>query len=166
LEVAKFGGDFKHLRTGFRHFIANLMSPDWNLIKIASSNNSENAMQTWTPVIITHTAIAVAAMGLGAFTFTRVKGSPIHKLSGRIWVGLMLAVALTSFWIRSTGTFSWIHGLSIGAVVSLAIAVMLARKKKIRAHQGWMLGIYFGALVLTGIFTLMPGRLIGRMLWA
>jgi uncharacterized membrane protein len=43
-------------------------------------------MQTWTPVIITHTAIAVAAMGIGAFTFTRVKGSPIHKLSGRIRV--------------------------------------------------------------------------------
>jgi uncharacterized membrane protein len=43
-------------------------------------------MQTWTPVIITHTAIAVAAMGIGAFPFTRVKGSPIHKLSGRIRV--------------------------------------------------------------------------------
>jgi uncharacterized membrane protein len=135
-------------------------------LKLAFPIHQEDAMQSWTPIIVTHTAIAVAAMGLGAFAFTRQKGSPIHKLSGRIWVALMIAVAGTSYWIRSTGTFSWIHGLSIAAVVSLAIAVFLARKKKIRAHQGWMLGIYFGALVLTGLFTLMPGRLIGRMLWA
>jgi uncharacterized membrane protein len=134
-------------------------------LKLAFSIHPENAMQSWTPIIVTHTVIAVAAMGLGAFTFSRQKGSPIHKLSGRIWVALMIAVAVTSYWIRSEGSFSWIHGMSIAAVVSLAIAVFLARKKKIRAHQGWMLGIYFGALVLSGLFTLMPGRLIGRMLW-
>jgi uncharacterized membrane protein len=123
-------------------------------------------MQAWTPIVIAHAAIAVTAMGLGAFTFTRVKGSSIHKLSGRIWVALMVAVAMSSFWIRSTGNFTWIHGLSIAALISLAIAVTLARKKKIRAHQGWMLGIYFGALVVTGLFTLQPGRLIGRWLWS
>jgi uncharacterized membrane protein len=47
-----------------------------------------------------------------------------------------------------------------------ANAVSLARKKRIRAHQGWMNGLYFVALVLTGLFTLLLGRLIGRMLWA
>jgi uncharacterized membrane protein len=123
-------------------------------------------MQTWTPIIVAHTAIAISAMALGIFTFTRVKGSPTHKLSGRIWVALMIAVAMTSFWIRSTGSFTWLHGLSIGALISLAIAVTLARKKKIKAHQGWMLGIYFGALIITGLFTLQPYRLIGHWLWS
>jgi uncharacterized membrane protein len=93
------------------------------------------------------------------------KGSPIHKLSGRIWFTLMLLVAFTSFWIRSNGTLSWIHGLSVAAVAYLAIAVTLTRKKKIRADQVWMLSIYLRALVLTGLFMLTPGRLIGRMLW-
>jgi uncharacterized membrane protein len=28
-----------------------------------------------------------------------------------------------------------------------------------------MIGLYIGALVITGLFTLLPGRLIGRVLW-
>jgi len=30
------------------------------------------------------------------------------------------------------------------------------------AHRFNMLGLYFGALVVTGLFTLLPNRLIGR----
>lgn len=56
----------------------------------------------------------------------RQKGTRSHKLFGRLWVGLMLAVAISSFWIldiRKGAGFSVIHLLSAWTLVSLALAI-------------------------------------------
>ncbi len=119
----------------------------------------------FTPVILAHTIAAFAALGLGSFIFLRRKGDMAHRYSGRAWAGLMLATALSSFWIMGSGTFSWIHGLSVFTIFALARGVWLAASGNIKRHQLVMKSLYVGALVITGLFTLMPQRLLGRALW-
>ena len=80
----------------------------------------------FTPVILFHTAAALAALALGALVFTRRKGSASHRLLGRTWVALMLATATSSFWIQSHGNYSWIHGLSVLVIVGLGGPVYCA----------------------------------------
>lgn len=120
----------------------------------------------FTPVILFHTAAALAALALGALVFTRRKGTASHRLLGRTWVALMLATATSSFWIQSDGNYSWIHGLSVLVIVGLGGAVYCAVSGNITCHQRIMKGLFAGGLVIAGAFTLLPQRLLGRMLWS
>lgn len=116
-------------------------------------------------VILTHMFAAFAALGLGAYIFLRRKGDVAHRNSGRVWAGLMLTTALSSFWIRSNGGFSWIHGLSAFTIGALCFGVWMAATGNPARHRQVMRNLYVGALVITGLFTLMPQRLLGRALW-
>ncbi|MFM7532295.1 MAG: DUF2306 domain-containing protein [Rubrivivax sp.] len=120
---------------------------------------------TWTPVIVTHALAAGTAVVLGAWLLRSRKGQPAHRLWGWVWVLCMATVAGISFAIRGPNGFSWIHGLSAFTLVSLAIGVAAARAHRVKAHRGNMIGLYVGALVITGLFTLLPGRLLGSALW-
>ena len=122
--------------------------------------------QGFTPAIAAHVAAALAALALGAVMFAARKGTLLHRASGRAWVALMLAVAVSSFWIRSSGSFSWIHILSVLVPLLLGAGVWLAATRRVSAHRRMMLGVYTGALVITGAFTLLPHRLLGQLLWS
>ena len=53
------------------------------------------------PVVIQiHALSAIAATGLGAVVLFARKGTPAHKLIGRIWVLLMLTVATSALFIN------------------------------------------------------------------
>jgi uncharacterized membrane protein len=121
---------------------------------------------TFTPVILLHAGAAIAALLLGFAVFLRRKGDFNHRLLGRAWVGLMLVAALSSFWIKGSGSFSWIHGLSVLTLVLLTRGVMLAVRGDIRQHRKVMFGTFCGALVIAGFFSLVPGRLMGHALWS
>jgi hypothetical protein len=114
----------------------------------------------WTSLIIAHTLLAVSAIVIGALLLLKNKGTFNHRLFGWIWVLMMALVALLSFGIQRDG-FSWIHLLSVFTLFMLTVGVRNIKNKKIVAHEKTMKGIYFGALVITGIFTLLPSRLIG-----
>ena len=120
----------------------------------------------FTPVILLHLGAALAALALGGAIFLRRKGSLSHRLLGRSWVALMLVTAISSFWIRASGGFSWIHGLSVFTLFALAGGVTFAVNGNIARHRGTMAGIYFGGLLIAGLFTLLPQRLLGHMLWS
>jgi uncharacterized membrane protein len=90
------------------------------------------------------------------------KGTWLHKVLGRTWVGLMLAVALSSFWIRSDGSLSWIHALSAWTTFSLACAVYFIRHGNVRAHKGFMVGTLLG-LAGAGLGALAPGRMLNLL---
>ena len=116
-----------------------------------------------------HLAAAAAAALLGAWVLLRPKGTAVHRLLGRVWMGLMVAVALSSFFIPATigrflGPFGVIHVLSLWALVSLAMAIGAARTGRIRAHRIWVVVTYFGAIGGAGAGAFAPGRLISHML--
>ena len=117
----------------------------------------------WTSVIAAHAAMAGAALLVGAAVLARPKGTASHRALGWTWVVLMASVASISFAIRYNG-FSWIHGLSVFTLFALVFGVADARRRNIKAHRTTMISIFVGALLITGLFTLLPQRLIGQAL--
>jgi len=120
----------------------------------------------FTPAILIHLGAALAALALGAAVFFGRKGTFGHRVLGRAWVLLMLVTAVSTYWIRSSGGFSWIHGLSLITLLALGRAVYLAMNGNVRRHQSAMKALYFGALIVAGAFTLLPQRLLGQALWS
>lgn len=124
-------------------------------------------MTSFTPVVLAHVAAAVLALGLGAFVFLRRKGTRTHGWMGRTWALLMLATAVSSFWIVGpSGHWSWIHGLSVFVTVAVPLAVYFAIRGNIARHRGLMTGLYIGGLIVAGGFALSPDRLLGKLLWS
>jgi uncharacterized membrane protein len=115
------------------------------------------------PVIQVHAFAAIGAFALGALQLAAPKGTLPHRTVGWIWVVLMLAVAVSSFWIheiRLLGPFSPIHLLSILTLVTVPLAVLAARRHRVVTHRKAMTSIFLGALVIAGLFTFMPGRIM------
>jgi uncharacterized membrane protein len=115
-----------------------------------------------------HAAAALPAVGLGAWQLAAPKGSLPHRRIGWLWVGLMAVVALSSFGItgvRGAGSLSWIHGLSLFTLAMLPLVVWHARRSRLAAHRWSMLALFLGALVVTGGFTLLPGRIMGWVMF-
>ncbi|MBN9279557.1 MAG: DUF2306 domain-containing protein [Hyphomicrobium sp.] len=120
------------------------------------------------PAIQMHAFAAMAAFGLGLVQLTRRKGDFPHRTVGYIWVGLMLLIAGSSFWIHQMNQwhgFSVIHLLSIWVLFITPFAVMMARRGNISAHRRGMIGLYAGALLVAGFFTFMPGRIMHAVLF-
>jgi len=120
---------------------------------------------SFTPAIWIHLSAAIASLALGATIFLARKGTFLHKVSGRVWAGLMLITAISTAWIKANGSYSWIHLLSIATVLILGLVVYAAMNGHIRRHRMGVIGLYSGSLVVAGVFALMPHRLLGRTLW-
>jgi uncharacterized membrane protein len=115
-----------------------------------------------------HAYAALAAFALGAVQLARVKGTAQHRALGYTWVALMLVVAISSFWIqdmRVWGPWSPIHLLAILVLLMLPLAVYFARIQRVRGHKLTMLGLFAGALVVAGLFTFVPGRLMHQVVF-
>ncbi len=116
-------------------------------------------------VVYAHLVAALTAATLGLWNLAAVKGTSRHRVVGRCWIAAMLAVTLPSFWIRELdpGNFSWIHGLTVFTLASLALALWGIRTGRVRLHASAMIGTMVG-LVIAGGFALMPGRTISQMI--
>ena len=115
------------------------------------------------PPIPIHALAAMAAFALGVVQLTAPKGTLPHRTLGWIWVILMAVVAISSFWIhqiRLFGPWSPIHLLSIFTPIMLVLGVWYARRHKVRGHKITMISIFAGALVVAGLFTFVPGRIM------
>jgi len=76
---------------------------------------------------------------------------------------LMLTVSISAFWIhqiRLWGPWSPIHLLAIFTLIMLPIAVLNAHRHRVPQHRMAMTLIFLGALVVAGLFTLVPGRIM------
>ena len=110
-----------------------------------------------------HALAALAATILGAAQLWAPKGTRIHRRVGWIWVGLMAFVAFSGFFIhvlKVIGPFSPIHLLSVLTLASLWYAIRAARRGDIKRHRRTMVALFWMALILTGFFTFLPGRVM------
>lgn len=120
------------------------------------------------PVIAAHALLALAAMAAGAAQMALPKGTLAHRVVGYGWVCAMAVVAASSFFIhefRILGPFSPIHVLSAITLAALVYAIRAARQGRIRAHRAAMTQLFVLALLLTGAFTLIPGRTMHAVLF-
>ena len=114
-------------------------------------------------VIQIHAFAAITAFAVGLVQLTAPKGTTSHRLIGWSWAMPMLAVAISSLFIhqiRLWGPWSPIHLLSILVLVTLPLAVRHARRHNVRQHRTAMLMLFTGALVIAGVFTFLPGRIM------
>jgi uncharacterized membrane protein len=115
------------------------------------------------PAIQIHAFAAMAAFALGVAQLAAPKGTLPHRTAGWIWVMLMAIVAVSSAFIhtiRLWGPFSPIHLLSIFTLAVLPVAVWRAHVHNVPRHRDAMLGLFLGALLIAGLFTFMPGRIM------
>ena len=105
---------------------------------------------------------------LGAVQFSAPKGTLPHRTIGWIWVVLMLTISGSAFFIhaiRLWGPWSPIHLLAIFTLIALPIAVWRAHRHDVISHRIAMQLLYCGALVIAGLFTFWPGRIMHAVLF-
>lgn len=112
-----------------------------------------------------HLLTVIPAVPLGIYLFLMPKGTAKHKRAGRVWAVLMLITAIDSFWIRSSnGGVGPIHIFSCITLISLARALIAIRRGDILAHERAMTGCFIG-LIVAGLFSFMPGRILGSLVF-
>jgi uncharacterized membrane protein len=119
------------------------------------------------PAIQFHAFAAMSAFILGAVQLAAPKGTLPHRIVGAVWVLLMAVVCISAFFIhelRIWGPWSPIHLLAISTLVVLPIAVWRAHRHEVARHRRAMLSLFLGALVIAGLFTFLPGRIMHAVL--
>jgi uncharacterized membrane protein len=115
------------------------------------------------PAIQFHAFAAIGAFMLGAVQLAAPKGTLPHRLIGAVWVALMVVVCISAFFIhelRVWGPWSPIHLLAIFTLVMLPLAVWRAHRHEVAQHRRAMLSLFLGALIIAGLFTFLPGRIM------
>jgi uncharacterized membrane protein len=123
---------------------------------------------TATPAIQFHVLTVVAAAFLGPYLFIASKGTPRHRMLGKVWLVLMVAAAMSSFFIheiRFWGAFSPIHLISAWVIFSAYVAIAAARRHDIRKHRAAVSSLYIGGILGAGAFALSPGRIMNQMVF-
>ena len=112
-----------------------------------------------------HVAAAVSAFLIGLIILLRPKGTGFHKTLGWSWVVAMAATAISSFFITGLNghNLSIIHLISGWTVVALPMALVAIRRGNVQAHRRTMTGLYVGGLLVAGLLTFIPGRLMYMM---
>ena len=117
--------------------------------------------------VMAHLASVMLALPLGISQLVLPKGTLRHRTVGYIWIVLMVFTALVSFAVHviNPGGLSPIHLFSILTLVAAPLIVYRARRGEVAKHQRAVLGLMIGGLVVAGVFTFLPGRALGQLVW-
>lgn len=119
-------------------------------------------------VLQAHVAGALVTFAIGCVLLAGVKGKAMHRTLGYVWVAAMAVTALSSFFLHSInpGGFSIIHALSAWTMIVLPMGLAAARRKKIAEHRKAMTGMFVGGMMVAGLFSFLPGRLMWQLFFA
>tara|TARA_R110000787_G_scaffold1326_15_gene4816 strand:- start:3581 stop:4135 length:555 start_codon:yes stop_codon:yes gene_type:complete len=115
-------------------------------------------------VLKAHVCGALASFAIGAFLLAYRKGRRLHRVLGYTWVASMAVTAISSFFLTGLNGdhFSLIHAISAWVVIILPMGVAAARRHDIKAHRAHMTNMFLGGMLVAGLFTFLPGR----MMWS
>ncbi len=126
------------------------------------------------PLIAVHMTAALLAVATGPVAlWARRSGGQnprLHRAFGYAWVTLMLLTAVSAMFIRdydlpNIGGYTPVH-LLVPLVPSVLFAAFwLLARGNVRGHRKAMKGLYFGACVVTGVFTLLSDRYLGQLVF-
>jgi len=114
------------------------------------------------------------AFVFGLIIFSQKKGTGFHKAMGWSYVILMVATMVAAFFIRSPGGYTLAPGLSGFSLIHLFIpftafglggALIAIKRGRSRHHARGMISTFLGALLIAGLFTLLPGRRMNLLLF-
>jgi uncharacterized membrane protein len=83
-----------------------------------------------------HLAASLIALTAGAVVLVRPKGTPVHRLRGRIYVLALVVTSVTALGIYRGGVFFFPHWFGVASLVVIAIGFAAAHFKWPRT--GWM----------------------------
>jgi uncharacterized membrane protein len=114
------------------------------------------------PIIQLHIVGALTALAIGTVLLIGIKGTQVHKILGWVWVVAMALTAVSSLFIRQAnhGAVSYIHLLSGWTIVALPMAIYAIKRRKLAMHRRMMTGLFVGGLIIAGLLTFLPGRLM------
>ena len=118
-----------------------------------------------------HLSIVLPALVLGGVNIAMIKGTPLHRTVGKVYLCLMLVTGLITLFMpaqvgpRFFGHFGYIHIFSLVALYCVPVAWISARNGNIRRHQNNMIGLYVGGLLIAGTLAFMPGRMLHHWLF-
>ncbi len=118
-----------------------------------------------------HLSTIIPCVIIGTVLLLIKKGTPIHKKAGRVYMILMLFTAVITLFMPAKvgatflGHFGWIHLLSFLTIWTVPTAYAAIRKGNVKSHKRKMIILYFGAIIIAGAFTLMPGRYLNDLLF-
>ena len=113
-------------------------------------------------VIQLHAFSAFGALLIGAVQLLAPKGNLPHRTLGIVFVVLMAFAAGSAIFIREIngGSFSFVHifvPLTLIGIYRLALA---ARRRDRSGHHRQAMAVFYGALIIPGLLTFLPGRLM------
>ena len=113
-----------------------------------------------------HLLTVIPCVLIGGYLLAVKKGTPFHKLLGKLYMSLMVITAvITLFMPAYVGPqflhhFGYIHLFSILTLYSVPTAIIAVKKGQIKKHKFKMIFLYVGAIIIAGGFTLSPGRFL------
>jgi uncharacterized membrane protein len=126
-----------------------------------------------TPVIATHMSLALTAVAIGPVALWSRLGSTrprLHRSMGYAWVTCMFGAAFSGLFIRDNQLPNWagftpIHLLIPVTFYCLYKGLRAIAQGQVSAHRHTMQWTYIAACVITGLFTLLPQRYLGQLVW-
>tara|TARA_R110001606_G_scaffold35699_1_gene103428 strand:- start:140 stop:523 length:384 start_codon:yes stop_codon:yes gene_type:complete len=118
-----------------------------------------------------HLATVIPCFFIGTILLLIKKGTKIHKNFGRVYMVLMMITAtVTLFMPAEVGPtifnhFGWIHSFSFLTIYTVPTAYIAIKKGNVKAHKRKMILLYFGAIIIAGGFTFVPGRYLHELLF-
>lgn len=126
-------------------------------------------------VIQIHAFSALAAFFLGIIQLSAPKGTLPHRTLGVLWVVLMIAVTVSSIFIRPALVpglpfmqwFSFIHLFTMLTAFGLfgGIRFLLRGGPNMKQHKGPFIGMFIGGLVVAGALAFLPGRIMNAVVF-
>ena len=118
-----------------------------------------------------HLATVIPCFVIGTLLLLIKKGTTIHIFGGRIYMILMLITASITLFMPShlgpiiLNHFGWIHSFSFLTLYTVPTAYIAIKKGDIKTHKRKMILLYFGAIIIAGSFTFVPGRYLHSLLF-
>lgn len=124
---------------------------------------------TYQTLMYLHLATVIPCFFIGTLLLLIKKGTGIHKNFGRVYMVLMLFTAFVTLFMPAAvgpqflGHFGWIHLFSFLTLYTVPTAYTAIKKGNVRAHKRKMILLYFGAIIIAGGFTFVPGRYLHEL---
>ena len=121
---------------------------------------------TYLQLAYLHLGTVFPAFLIGTFLLLNRKGTPAHKVLGKIYMSLMLVTAIVTLFMSARvgptllGHFGFIHLFSFLVFYFVPTAYLALRGGNIKKHRDSMIGLYVGGILIAGGFTFVPGRLL------
>jgi uncharacterized membrane protein len=146
------------------------MAPDITALTPMTATTALTDLLHRQPLVFFHLLTAVGALATGAVVMLRRTGTGSHRAWGWAFVVLMASTAVASGFIRddlvpNLAGFTPIHVFTVFVLINLPRGIWYIRQGNVVAHRKTMRGLFIGGCMVAGVFTLLPGRFLGRLLW-